>query len=188
MSEHISQLYFDYQALNGHRDGCTRGPDTWEVARRIEHNPFPKGSEDEIRRTSLRLYCPECGAVQFFRTPGHLEREFASSAELGFGSEPERVSGLWLWAGPELLPGAGWGPDAYYVTTHKFRPRRASQVAGVIGQGRASARANAAVRWFAGLGCNDYGGCMQAGPEDGFKTRGGAAKWIAAQLETRRGD
>lgn len=185
---HIAELYFQFETLNGHRAECTRGPDTWEVTRRIEYNIFPKDDEDEIRQTSLRLHCPECGAVQFFRSPGHLERRLESSARIGFGSAPERLAGLWLWAGPELLPGAGYGPDAYYVTTHKIRPHRPAQVAGVIGQGRSSARANAATRWYASLGCNDYGSGMQAGPEEGFKTRGGAAKWIAGQLETRRGD
>lgn len=191
MSEHIATLYFKYETLNGHREGCENAPDTWEVTRRIEYRPFPKDDEDEIRETSIRLVCQQCGAVEFFRVPGHLERQFATSAELGYGSAPTRLCGLWLWAGPELLPGHGLGPDAYYVTTDRIRPYKPSQVAGVIGQGRRSARANAAVRWFASLGCTDYGSGKVSAAElgadpDGFRTPTAAVKWMAGQLASRR--
>lgn len=184
MSEHIAVHYLRYEPTTGHRDGCTRGPNTWEIARYVEYG---FGAHDgEERRTSLRMFCPECKMVQIFSVDGHLERRFTDAGELGFGSEPERVATLWLWPGAELLRGSGDGPDCYYVTTHKLRPCQPGQIAGVIGQGRRSARANAARRWYAGLGCTEYGTVRQGGPEDGFSSRTAAAKWLAEQLADRR--
>ena len=182
---HIAQQYFKYETLGGHRPDCKRAPDSWEVTRWIEYRPFPKEDEDEIRKTSLRLYCPECQKVEFFEADGTLERKFSDTEETGWGRPPVRMGNLWLWPGPELLRGCGLGPDAYYVTTDRLRPFQPSHVAGVIGQGRRSARMNAAVRWYASLGCTDYGSGKLPGPEDGFRTPTAAAKWIAGQLSTR---
>lgn len=188
MEDTIAELYFKYESTGGHQPGCKRGPDSWEVTRYIEYRMFPKDDEHEIQRTSLRLYCPECGKIEFFRVAGHIDRQFSDTDITGWGQAPIRMGNLWLWPGPELIRGYGLGPDAYYVTTDKIRPRDPGQVAGVIGQGRRSARANASVRFYASLGCTEYGRGKQPGPEDGFRTPTAAAKWIAGQLATRRDD
>lgn len=180
----IARQYLQYQPVSGHLDGCTRGPDKWEVAQHTEYG-FGERSH-EVRSTSLRLSCPECGQIRLMGADGALSEEYTGSDALGWGSAPERVAGLWLWAGPPLL--RGQGPDAYYVTTHKLRPAAPGHIAGIIGRGRKSARFNAAEWWFAGLGCNELGMARRSGPEEGFRSRTAAAKWLAGQIATRGDD
>jgi hypothetical protein len=192
IQHNIARLYFDYSPMNdygfadngGHAKDCTRGPLTWEVTRHIE---YAYGDEDgHVRGTSLRLCCPECGAVQFHGTDAEhgleLARRYTTTAQLGFGAAPVRLAGLWLWPGPVASYGnEKLGPESYFATTTDVRPSSPDMVAGSLGWSRNYARVNGAVRWHAGLGCHKWGGIITAAPSH-FTSRTAAAKWLAAEL------
>lgn len=188
--DHIGHQYFGYRPVPGHASECTQGPASrWEVATHVDYG---FGEHDrEVRRESLRLTCTECGAVRFYGTtpdfgPG-LEVDITTTAGLGFGAAPERVAGVWLWPGPLALYAEKHGPESYLVTAYKVRPSSPGAVVGLIGWGRNLARSNGAVRWHAGVGCTEWGSIKEAAP-DHFTSKTAAAKWLAGQLESRRGD
>jgi hypothetical protein len=196
INDHIARQYFDYQPMNsytndngGHGEECARAPSTWEVTREIEYG-FGEFSDD-VRRTTLRLFCPECGAVQFHSTdPEHglaLAREFTTAAQIGYGSAPVKLAGLFLWPGPLQPYGEKNGPETYFVTTTDVRPSSPDMVAGVLGWTRNYSRSNGAVKWFAGIGCHKWGG-VERGGGDKFTSRTAAAKWIAAELAAAKAD
>lgn len=179
IQHHIAKLYFDYEPNTGHQPDCSRGPDTWQVARYVEYGFGDQA--DEIRRTSLRLSCPECGVIEFHTVDGYVQRQWSSSAELGYGAAPVRLAGLWLWPGPIGPYDRERGPESYFVTTDNVRPSSPEMVAGSLGWSRNYARTNGAVRWHAGLGCHKWGGIVTAAPGP-FTSRTAAAKWLAAEL------
>lgn len=189
LNDHIARQYFGYQPMNdwctgnaGHGQNCTKGAN-WEVTREIEYG-FGESSDD-VRRTTLRLFCPECGTVQFHSTDPEygldLAREFTTTAQIGYGSAPVKVAGLYLWPGPLMPYSEKNGPETYLVTTDDVRPSSPDMVAGVLGWGRNLERTNGAVRWFAGTGCHKWGGVEKAAPGK-FSSRTAAAKWLAAEL------
>lgn len=187
--DHIGRQYFGYEPVSGHTDDCTQGPGSkWEVSIYVEYG-FGEHDQD-VRHENIRLTCTECGAVRYYRT-GHedygfgLKRDHTSTAEVGFGAAPERVAGVWLWPGPLMEFAEKHGPESYLVTAYKVRPTSPGAVVGLIGWGRNAARINGAIRWHAGLGCTDWGSIKDPAPGP-FTSRTAAAKWIAAQLATRR--
>lgn len=187
--ESIGRQYFSYEPVGGHTNDCTQGPGSrWDVATYIEYG---FGDQDQdVRHENIRLTCTECGAVKFYRT-GHpdygpgLKIDRTSTAELGFGAAPERVAGVWLWPGPLALYAEKHGPESYLVTAYKVRPSSPGAVVGLVGWARNLARSNGAIRWYAGLGCTEWGSIKEAAP-DHFTSRTAAAKWLAGQLATRR--
>lgn len=177
---HIAALYFDFRRIAGHRADCSRhGTDVWEVTRQRDY-----GIDEEIRKTVIRLACTECGVLHFESTEGGMSTQTSNAAAMGYGSEPIRESGLWLWPGPPLLATMpDRGPDCYYVTREKIRPASPDDVDGVVGQYRGP---RGGIRWQAGTGCTRWG--VKQGAPDSFTSRRAAVKWIAAELGIRRGD
>lgn len=172
----IASLYFEYEPMPWHEPGCSRaGSDQWQVTRYTYY-----GILVEHEETTLRFMCGQCGAAVLLSLKGIPEPEFSDIATLGFGSKPERVSGLWLHPGPRLWPGEEHGPSSFYVTRTKDRPRDPEDVAGVVGW---ELGPRGGVRWRAGLGANEYGGAKTVadGP---FSSRRAAVTWIAGALQS----
>lgn len=187
--EHIGRQYFSYEPVTGHTSECTQGPASrWEVSTYVEYG---FGEEDgDVRHENLRLTCTECSAVRFYRSgyPDYglgLKIDRTTTDEVGFGSAPERVAGMWLWPGPLATYAEKHGPESYFVTAYKVRPSSPGAVVGIIGWSKNLSRSNGALRWRAGIGCTDWGSIKEAAP-DYFTSKTAAAKWVAAQLATRR--
>jgi hypothetical protein len=183
LAQSISALYFNYQPVAGHSQSCSRrDTDLWEVTRHTW-----TGFDGEIRQTTLRLACRECGQVYFERLdkPGEEQVSFrhANASQVGYGSRPEKVLGLWLHPGPRIWDGDERGPTAYYVTASAAVPRRPEDVIGVVGWHLGS---RGAVRWSAGLGCTAHGTVETSAGQD-WKTRHAAVKWITAAIAKRTG-
>jgi hypothetical protein len=176
----ISGLYFGFGPVAGHLPDCPRaGTDVWEVTRHQDRN-----FDGEVRRTTFRLACHDCGVVHFQDLDGpDLSFETTHGTEAGYGSKPEKVLGLWLWPGPRIWHGDSRGPMAYYVTRGKARPRAASDVAGVVGW-RTGPRGG--VKWAAGLAPTKHGTVQTPSGQD-FGSRRAAVAWIAAQLAEPQG-
>jgi hypothetical protein len=176
LAQSISSLYFMYQAVAGHAEGCPRaGTDLWEATRFTW-----EGLDGEIRETTLRFACFECGVVAFEMIDGPVtDRERTHCSQVGFGSKPESVAGLWLHPGPRLsLYGEDPGPLRYLVTLTSDRPRQPDDVAGIVGW---TLGKRGGVHWGAGLGVTDYGTAKRGARQD-FGSRRAAVAWIAAQL------
>lgn len=179
MGRHISSLYFDYRPAGWHLAGCAAAvSNRWEVTEYTWQPSYIPKSEHTIR-----LFCPECGAAMFFSWQENdeadkptVEREQTRAEHIGYGSKPERVAGLFLHAGPPLL--CGQGPDAYYLTRTKDRPRARGDVAGMVGQKRGR---RGGIRWVAGIGCGELGGIERAADGD-FASKAAAVKWVAGEL------
>jgi hypothetical protein len=175
LAQSIRTLYFGFRPVAGHMPECSRaGTDTWE-ATGFTHS----GPDGEIRETTLRFACHECGVVAFESLDGPMPSlEFTHATEIGYGSRPERVAGLWLHPGPRVWHGDGRGPCAFYVTQGKDRPREPGDVAGLAGWHLGK---RGGVRWSAGLGLTDHGTVKTAAGQE-FTSRRAAVTWIAAQL------
>jgi hypothetical protein len=178
--QHISALYFGYRPVAGHLPECSRaGTDVWEATRFTWD-----GLDGETRETTFRFACLECGVVAFQSFDGAVSGlEHTHATEIGYGTRPERVAGLWLHPGPRIWHGDERGPTAYYVTRGKDRPRQPADVAGMTGWhlGR-----RGGLRWSAGLGATDYGTVQTSAGQD-FASRRAAVAWIAAQLADEAG-
>jgi hypothetical protein len=173
----ITSLYFGFGPAAGHGAGCSKqGSDDWEVTRHLD-----KRYDGQVRRTTLRYACHQCGVVVFEVFDGPAASFVTSRAsETGYGSRPERVAGLWLWPGPAIWPGDERGPASYYVTRGKDRPREPGHVAAVIG-GHLGPRGG--VRWAAGLEPTGHGTVTSRSEQD-FASRRAAAVWVARQLRS----
>jgi hypothetical protein len=171
---HISTLYFDYRPVAGHTPTCSRfGTDVWDAT---DHRR--KNFDGETTEYTFRFASFECGSVTFIRFGSEPETfEGTSASNVGFGSAPERVLGLWLHPGPRFWFDDKRGPTAFYVTRTKDRPRVPADVLGAVGWQLGS---RGGVRWSAGLGCTSYGG-VQTASEQRFTSRRAAVAWIAEQ-------
>jgi hypothetical protein len=170
----IASLYFRYKSAAGHMPKCAlAGTDTWETTR------FTWSSFDGSKtQTTLRLACGECGAVTFLRFDEEESFEATHASQVGFGTRPERVAGLWLHPGPLIWRHDDRGPTSFYVTRTKDRPRDPADVAGVVGWHLGK---RGGVRWSAGTGCTAYGS-IEVGAGQDFASRRAAVAWIAAAL------
>jgi hypothetical protein len=174
MYHNISTLYFAYRPVAGHMPSCSRaGTDIWEAAD-FRHENF----DGETTEYTFRFACFECGSVAFFRFgTGPDTIEGTSAVNIGFGSAPERVLGVWLHPGPRFWHADDRGPAAFYVTLGKDRPRVPADVVGVVGWHLGK---RGGVRWSAGLGCTSHGGVETISEQD-FGSRRAAVAWITAQ-------
>lgn len=173
--QHIGTLYFGYRPVAGHGHGCSReGTDQWEATRHIKEEFGSRPQE-----TTFRFFCGECGAVAFQGFDGEPSEEYTHASQIGYGSKPEHVAGLWLHPGPPIWYRDDRGPTAFYVTQSKDRPREPADVAGLVGWHLGKRNG---VRWSAGLGCTDYGS-VRTGAEQDFGSRRAAVIWIEAQLQ-----
>lgn len=173
----IRSLYFDFVPAAGHGPGCPRhGSNEWEVTRCLDTR-----YDGEVRRTTLRYACHQCGAVVFETFDGRpASFQPSHASETGYGSRPERVAGLWLWPGPRIWPGEERGPASYYVTRGKDRPREPGEAVAVIGWHLGP---RGGVRWTAGLRPTGHGTVTARADQD-FASRRAAAAWVAGQLGT----
>jgi hypothetical protein len=172
--QHISTLYFGYRPVAGHMPTCSRaGADVWEATEFRREN-----FSGETAEYTFRFACFECGVIKFVKFGGEPDRtEGTSARNVGFGSAPERVSGLWLHPGPRFWHDDERGPTAFYVTRSKERPRVPADVAGVVGWHLGK---RGGVRWSAGAGCTSYGSVQTSSGQD-FSSRRAAVAWVAAQ-------
>jgi hypothetical protein len=171
----ISSLYFGFGPVAGHLPDCPyAGTDVWEVTRYQRKN-----LDGEVRETTFRLTCHDCGVLHFQDLDGPTSSfETTHATEAGYGSKPERVLGLWLWPGPRIWYGDGRGPTAYYVTRGKDRPREPADAVGVVGWGLGK---RGGVRWSAGLEPTGHG-TVKTTPGQDWPSRRAAVAWIAAQI------
>jgi hypothetical protein len=173
LSKNISSLYFRFRPVAGHLPDCRHhGTDAWEVTRHVWD-----GLDGETRETTIRLACHDCGVVHFEHAGAAMSMETTHASEIGYGSRPERVAGLWLHPGPRIWDGDERGPTAFYVTRTKDRPRVPGDVLGVVGWHLGPRHG---VRWGAGLGATGHGTVLVSADQD-WPSRRAAVAWIAAQ-------
>lgn len=171
----IRELYFDYQAMASHFPGCSAPENVFEVTQH-QYRDF----RGEVKRTTLRLACHECGSVYFAAIEGDWPTTEQDGADhVGYGSQPAKVLGLWLWPGPRIWHGDDRGPHSYYVTSARGRPRSHQDVLGIVGWHLGK---RGGVRWSAGVGVTEHG-TVQANAED-LSSRRAAVAWIAAAIES----
>lgn len=175
LGQSIGSLYFQFRPVAGHLAGCSReGTDVWESTRFTW-----EGFDGETKETTFRFACDECGVVAFESVDGPMSSlECTHASQVGYGSRPERVAGLWLHPGPRLWRGDEHGPCAFYVTHGKDRPRQPGDVAGIVAWHLGK---RGGVRWSAGLEATEYGTAKTAAGQD-FASRRAAVAWIAAHL------
>jgi hypothetical protein len=174
LGHNLRSLYFKFQPVAGHMPGCTRaGTDLWEVTR------FTRDWDGDTRQTTFRFACHDCGVVAFESIDGPMASvEHTHASEIGYGSRPEKVAGLWLHPGPRIWHGDDRGPTAYYVTRTKDRPQSPDDVAGVVGWHLGPRHG---IRWSAGLHPTDHGTVTTTSGQD-WSSRRAAVAWIAAQV------
>ena len=170
----IISLYFKFQPVASHTDGCSRaGTDSWE-ATRFTWESF----NGEVQETTFRFVCSECGIVALHSVDGPMSSiDRTHVSRVGFGSQPERVAGMWLHPGPLLLPDDGSGPHQFYVTRSQDRPKAPGDVTGVVGW---KAGRRGGVHSIAGLGVTDYGTVRTVAGRD-FSSKRAAVAWVSAQ-------
>lgn len=175
----IGTLYFRFGPVAGHAEGCPNAAgDLWEVTRYADTR-----FSGEVRQTTFRFACHACGVVHFERIDGAPAGfETTHGGEVGYASRPERAAGLWLWAGPRMWYRDERGPEAFYVTCGKARPRQPADAVGIVGWHLGK---RGGVRWGAGLYPTGHG-TVQASAGQDWPSRRAAVAWIAAQLTEGR--
>jgi len=173
----ISTQYFGFSPVAGHAEGCPHyGTDAWEVTR-YRDTRF----DGEVRETVFRFACHDCGVIHVETVDGEPgTTETTSGSEVGYAVRPERVAGLWLWAGPRMFYRDEHGPMSFYVTQTKARPRSPADTVGIVGWGLGP---RGGIKWQAGMGVSDHRTVAVRSEQD-FTSRRGAVAWIAAQLAT----
>lgn len=137
--------------------------------------------------TTVRIVCSSCGSVHLIRGE-QTRRTDTSTTYLGYGQEPRKAAGLYLWPGEPWLNfgrAVSAEPHDFVVTRRKVARVTEADVFGMITQGRGK---RGAVRWAA-LAVPDPDGQYGYGSPVRFsrlseehRTVAAAAKWITAQL------
>ncbi|MEV7867432.1 hypothetical protein AB0P17_15325 [Streptomyces sp. NPDC088124] len=165
-----------------HRDDCAR-PE-WSVDVRTEHSALRRrhdgvahdcpneecGHGDHYSRTTVRIVCQSCGTAHVMT--GEETPERTSTAALGYGQEPRKAAGLYLYPGAPVL--YGWErsePYEYLVTAARVDRVQVGDVVGLITQSRGK---RGAVRWSA---------CAAPSPEGTYGYR--PLRWTRAQADLR---
>jgi hypothetical protein len=171
----ISTHYFGFRPVAGHFEGCPHhGTDVWEVTRYRETR-----FDGEVRETVFRFACHDCGVVHLETVDGEPgTTETTSGSEVGYAATPERVAGLWLWAGPRMFYRDEHGPRSFYVTETRTRPRSPADTVGIVSWGLGP---RYGVKWQAGMGVSDHS-TVTVRAEQNFTSRRAAVAWIAGQL------
>jgi hypothetical protein len=166
----IDDLYFRYQPVAGHVVGCPhRDTNLWETTR------FTWVSFDGDRtETTIRYACRQCGMVNFEHVDSAMSFECTHASQVGYGSRPERVLGVWLHPGPRIWHGDERGPMVYLVTASKEPPRRPEDVTGKVAWFLGP---RGGVRWSAGLGCTGHGTVVTAADQN-WASRRAAVAWV----------
>lgn len=113
--------------------------------------------------------------MRYERSDRELSSETTHASEVGYGSKPERVAGVWLWPGPRIWHGDGRGPVAYFITATKDRPRCPEDVVGRVAW---SLGPRGGIRWSAGLGCTGHGTVLESAGQT-WPSRRAAVAWVA---------
>lgn len=138
---------------------------------------------DRYEKTSVRIVCRSCGRARIMSGESDSLR-CSSTTALGYGQQPHKSGGLWLYPGEPLL--YGWGgdgddPTGYLVTRTRVDRVTVANVAGAIHQDRGPRRG---IKWAAtaivdAFGEYGYGQVRWARRQAGLPTKAAAAKWIA---------
>ncbi|MCK2214251.1 hypothetical protein MF672_010680 [Actinomadura sp. ATCC 31491] len=184
--------YFGYRLIP-HAKGC-KSP-RWEVLDRTERLA---GGD---RRWFIRIVCPQpkgCGVYHEWRVDLCTESDPESGdphsgiaaytgpvEDIGYGTAPVKVDGVWLHAGRPLLLKRGEPPEYYLVTASPERPRRWQDLLGVVGQLRSPRSASGfSRRWYAATGYREYeygGGASPSCTDDQRPSRTAAVRWVVEQ-------
>lgn len=174
ISQGTHRLYFGYQSAARHAPDCPRkGTGLMEVSKSVELD-----FHGQVREETYRFACGKCGTAFFVYSDHDLSTESTSASQIGFGSKPQKVAGLWLHPGPRLAYFDQNGPWNYLVTRDSQRPASPSDVVGKTGW---HCGKRGGVRWSAGTGYDEHGYVTRAADHD-FGSRTAAVKWIAAAL------
>lgn len=181
IGQSIDDLYFSYRPVAGHAEGCPRrDADVWETTRFRWYSR----ADEQVRQTVIRYACHLCGVVGFERADGELSTECTHASQVGYGSKPEKVAGVWLHPGPRIWYGDDRGPLVYFVTANKQPPQRPEDVIGKVGW---SLGPRGGVRWGAGIGANEHGTAVR-GAEQTWPSRRGAVAWVIANAQAEAVD
>lgn len=191
-----------------HAEGCKRP--VWEVDIRRQEDAFrhryglayeerPEHScKDEhcshgnrFAEVTVRIVCRSCGMAELV-TGEHTEDTgctTTSTRALGFGLQPRRVAGVYLWPGePHLNVGRAVSDEPYDFLVTAARVDRVTE-ADVVGQITQWRGKRGGVVWTAaavpterGPYGHGLGRIRWARVEEGLKTPTAAARWIAARL------
>lgn len=140
------------------------------------------GRYDEV---TVRLVCWSCGAARVITGEQSAGRTRMSAAELGYGTRPRRVRGLYLWPCRPLLEGGP--PTGYLVTAADAVPRVPGDLVAAVQQGRGP---RGGLAWSAlavpdpagGYGGYVTGGARFAAAVDGLRSEAAAVRWIVYEL------
>lgn len=175
LSENAHRLYFEYQPVAAHAPDCPRQDTELMEVTRAERTNF----DGQLTKETYRFACSKCGAAVFVTSDRALSIEYTGADQIGFGSKPERVAGLWLHPGPRMFYRDEKGPTRYLVTRDRERPREPGDVVGVTAW---SPGPRGGVRWWAGTGYDERGYVTANAGEQHFRSRKAAVEWIAAAL------
>ncbi|MFJ8883644.1 hypothetical protein ACIRJR_09540 [Streptomyces sp. NPDC102402] len=142
------------------------------------------GHSDRYEKTSVRIVCRSCGKARIMSGESDSLRQTSTTA-LGYGQQPRKTAGLWLYPGEPLL--YGWGsvggdePTGYLATRTRVDRVTGENVIGAIYQERGPRRG---IKWAAtaivdAFGEYGYGQVRWARSQNGLPTKAAAAKWIA---------
>lgn len=188
--------YLGWELLE-HAEGCRRPVWTVDVRTESEYRPRRDGAGhdcpnencahgDRFEATTVRIVCSSCGTAHLLTADSERVRR-RSTAALGYGQQPRRVAGLWLWPDEPLL---SWGrgkdeePWGYLATRQRVDRVTAADVVGEILQGRGK---RGGVVWSAAAvpsqtGRHGVGPVRWATATTDLRSVAAAAKWIATQL------
>ncbi|MFE4691714.1 hypothetical protein ACFRH6_16845 [Streptomyces sp. NPDC056749] len=160
----------------------------WVVDVRTEYGAYrdvttSRTESGRYDRTSVRIVCRSCGKARIMSGEAEALRQTSVKA-LGYGQQPVKCAGLWLYPGEPLL--FGWGasvdddPTGYLVTRTRVDRVTVGNVIGAIHQDRGPRRG---IKWAAtaivdASGEYGYGPVRWAHRQEGLPTRTAAAKWI----------
>ncbi|MFE0243294.1 hypothetical protein ACFWZ0_02585 [[Kitasatospora] papulosa] len=145
---------------------------------------------DRYEKTSVRIVCRSCGKARIMSGEADALRQTSVQA-LGYGQQPVKCAGLWLYPGePRLF---GWGaavgddPTGYLVTRTRVDRVTLTNVIGAIHQDRGPRRG---IKWAAtavidAFGDYGYGQARWAHRQEGLPTRTAAAKWIRSVVQEK---
>ncbi|MEV6757301.1 hypothetical protein [Streptomyces sp. NPDC051214] len=191
MNPSVQETYFGWREL-AHRPGCGRPAWTVDVRKDEgfrssyggalgQHVCSDEDCDHNSRypRTTVRVICVSCHTAHLVR--GEAMGDFHTNTKaLGFGEEPRKVAGLFLW------PGEVWfddEPHEWLVTGRKVARVQRTDVMGQIsvGRGPRGGKQYAAVALPTPEGAYGFGEHRWLRAHQGFKSLPAAAKWIGEQ-------
>lgn len=147
------------------------------------------GHSNRFEQTTVRIVCQSCGRAYVLKAEEGLDT--TSTKYLGYGLQPRRLAGLWLWPGKPFLSFGRLATDEpwdFLVTRTQVKRVRSADVIGEISQSRGKRGAVLYCAVAVPSEAGPYGiGARWAKAEQGLRTVAAAAKWVAAQTPTPGG-